>query len=95
MQAEFSWNFPVILGVLEPLAAGSNPAENQPQAALVTVHISAESDFAADLYQVIPSELCYSPPLWPTAMGGMEMWYDGAITITNFKDMYYFESGLL
>ena len=51
----------------EPLAADSNPAENQPQALLVAVYISVESDFAADLHQMIPSEPCYSPPLRPTA----------------------------
>ena len=62
---------------------------------MVAVHISTQSDFTADLYQIIPSAPQYSLPLQLTDTGGMEMWYDGAVMITNFHGMYYFESGIL
>ena len=78
-----------------PAANSSKPAENQPQALLVAVHVSAESDFAADIHQIIPSESCYSPPLHPNANGGLEMGYDGAVQVVDFEGMYYFESGYL
>ena len=77
----------------EPLATDSNPAESLPQASLVAVHVSTESDFAADLHQMIPLEPCYSPPLQPTANGSFEMHYDGAVMVTDLEGMYYFESG--
>ena len=62
---------------------------------VVAVHISAESDFAANLHQIILLAPQYSPPLGPTDTGGMEMQYDGAVMITDFNGMYYFESGIL
>ena len=48
---------------LEPLTADNNPADDQPQPMVVAVHISAESDFATDLHQIILSAPQYSPPL--------------------------------
>ena len=48
---------------LEPLTADSNSADDQPQPMMVAVHISAESDFTANLYQIIPSAPQYSLPL--------------------------------
>ena len=76
-------------------ADSSKPTESQQQAMLVTVHVSEESDFAAGIHQIIPSEPCYSPPLWPNADGGLEMGYDGAVQVVDFEGMYYFKLGYL
>ena len=48
---------------LEPLVTDSNPVDDRPQPMVVAVHISAESNFATNLHQIIPSEPQYSPPL--------------------------------
>ena len=76
-------------------ADSSKLVENQPKASLVAVHVSAESDFAADVHQVIPSEPCYSPALWLSAGRDLKMGYDGAVQVVDFEGMYYFESGYL
>ena len=62
---------------------------------VMAIHISTESDFAADLHQIIPLVPQYSPPLRPTDTGGMEMRYDGAVMISDFHGIHYFESGIL
>ena len=62
---------------------------------MLAIHITTESDFATDIHQIIPTTPEYSLPCQPTEAGGMEMRYDGAIMITNFNGMYYYESGML
>ena len=81
---------------MEFLPVGSSKlTENQPKALLVAIHVSVESDFAADAHQVIPSEPCYSPPLGSNANGDLEMGYDSAVQVVDFEGMYYFECGYL
>ena len=62
---------------------------------MVAIHISNESDFAVDVHQFILTAPEYSLPCQPSKLGDMEMRYDGAVIITNFNVMYYYESGLL
>ena len=79
----------------EPSTLGPHPADGQPGPVMLAVHVSTESDFATDVHQIIPTAPEYGQPCQPTEAGGMEIWYDGAITITNFNGTYYYESSML
>ena len=61
----------------------------------VTVVVSAESDFAQDIHQVILSEPCYGLPLVAKDGGGSELNYSEAVKVQDFQDIYYFKSGCL
>ena len=78
-----------------PSTSGPTTADGQPGPLMVAIHISTESDFAADIHQITLTAPEYSQPCQSTGSGGMEMQYDGAITITDFNGMYYYESGML
>ena len=56
---------------------------------------SENSDFAADLHQVIPTDKCFGLPVVPRWSGGFELNYRDAVEVTDFRGIYYFELGYL
>ena len=57
--------------------------------------VSEDSDFTADRHQVIPTDKCFGLPIVPRECGGFELNYRDTVEVTDFRGIYYFESGYL
>ena len=67
----------------------------EPGISQLTVIISEESDFAADRYQMIPTDKCFGLPIVLRQSGGFKLNYKDAVKVTDFWGIYYFELGYL
>ena len=63
---------------------GEEADNPEPAISKLTAIIFEESDFAADVHQVIPTDKCFGLPVVPRQSGGFELNYRDAIEVTDF-----------